>query len=243
MGWPLGHPLQPAPPLLLLIVSERGRGMAGRLSREQWVLFDRLFPLLSSWVEKRHSVLWVTLTSAPDSGDLREHWRTLRRRVVREFGEFSFVAVETSEGHGVLHMFWAFPRKTKRSAPLQVPWAWLRDNWQGIHGAWNVWVRRVRYGDDSAVKLAMYAVTQYAAGQSRFVRATMSRHLGCGVSLIELQTRVRQELADIRWPLPHLATYADRRRVLTELLIRGYATYSGWRVSVAQGVVSKRRCE
>ena len=56
--------------------------------------------------------MWVTLTSSPESDgeSLRKHFQVLRKRLARElcFAPVEYVCVDTREGHGVLHMIWAW---------------------------------------------------------------------------------------------------------------------------------------
>lgn len=106
-------------------------------------------------------MLWVMLSTAQggDAGKLRVHERELRRRVERKTGVrgIEYVCVDTSEGNGTLHLLWA------GNGSLYVEQKWLSEQWDEIHGARIVWVRRYRYG--SRGRLSRYMVSQYMSGQ------------------------------------------------------------------------------
>ncbi len=144
---------------------------------------------LALWQGNGFQVLWVTLTSSPDSpeGRLRADWQVLRKRVARElgYGGFEYVCVETREGLGVLHMLWAWrdPRRGRRGS-FYVPHGWLQEQWSGIHGAFHVNVQRVGRSGGDRRRLSAYLVTQYCAGQDALVRVSQSR---LAVSLVQLR--------------------------------------------------------
>lgn len=209
--------------------------MRGNLSRRQWELLDRLYPVLEAWLHRRYSVLWVTLTSAPDSPPVAESWRKLERRIARRFAKPFYIAIETTEGFGVLHMFMAFPRKNAKAPPLFIPVEWLREQWQDIHGAWNLDIQRVGGRGDDAAKLARYAVAQYAAGQSAYKRCMASQDLGLACRVSPLAKSVRSLLRDMEWPLSWKVTFKDRRRVLADLLKGGVSVYKNRQIVLDNG--------
>jgi hypothetical protein len=135
------------------------------------------------WQSHGYEVLWVTLTSGVGAkeGDehrphkkLRRHMQELRRRVADRWGVpgIEYVCVETMEGNGVLHMLWA--AKADRGQ-FYIPYKWLSREWEAIHGAWNVWVARVKEGKSSTRRLSWYIVSQYCGGQDGLVRLSQSR--------------------------------------------------------------------
>jgi hypothetical protein len=119
-------------------------------------------------------MLWVMLSTAPggEASKLAYHHKRLRQSLDRKLGfaGVEFVQVETREGHGVLHVIWAW--RGPRS--FYVPQSWLSAEWQRIHGARVVWVERLRPGDQSRKSVARYVVTQYCANQKALVRLSWS---------------------------------------------------------------------
>lgn len=148
-------------------------------TRKQWQVRRAVIDRLRFWQAGGYQCLWVTLTSAPDSPDqrLRKDFQVLRKRVMRELGfdGFEYVCVDTREGHGVLHMVWAWkdPDSRKR-ASFYVPFIWLQDQWKGIHGAFHVNVKRIGGSDTDARRLSRYIVAQYCGGQDALVRLSQS---------------------------------------------------------------------
>ena len=104
--------------------------------------------------------------------------QALRKRVGRELGfvNLQYICVDTREGHGVLHMLWAWldPNPRKRSS-FYIPFEWLQDAWSSLHGAFHVNVKRVGGADGDARRLARYIVAQYCGDQNALVRLSQSR--------------------------------------------------------------------
>lgn len=128
-------------------------------------------------------MLWVTLTSgvgAKEGDENRQHkklrrdMQELRRRVADRWSVagIKYVCVETMEGNGVLHMLWGAKAD---KGQFYIPYKWLSQEWEEIHGAWNVWVARVRDGKSSLRRLSRYIVSQYCGGQDGLVRLSQSR--------------------------------------------------------------------
>lgn len=144
---------------------------------------------------------WLTLTSAPGTRPIEKSWNALRTRIDRttrqeiitwlldskrpgfsrkeqhyclEFYlgkdpdallEFKYIAIKTSEGNGVYHLF-VFGD--------MLPASWLRHWWKRYHkNTEQLRIERIK-GTSSLVK---YALTQYAAGQDKFVRMSHSKDL------------------------------------------------------------------
>jgi hypothetical protein len=160
--------------------------------RKQWLTRRTILDRLRYWQSHGFQCLWVTLTSSRDSSRarLRVNFQVLWKRLARKFG-FSgveYVCVDTREGHGVLHMIWAWrdPNPDKR-ASFYVPFQWLQGQWRDIHGAFHVNVKRIGGADLDARRLSRYLVAQYCGDQDGLVRLSQSR---MEVSL----TRMRQAL-------------------------------------------------
>jgi hypothetical protein len=123
------------------------------------------------------SLFFVTLTGAPQSSDklLSYHHERLKLQVSRRrlLGRIEHFKVITREGHGVVHALWAFPPRNRglRDKAVFIPQRWLSDEWQRIHGAKVVDIRRVNMRNDSRRRLSRYIVSQYCGGQSGFVRS------------------------------------------------------------------------
>lgn len=151
---------------------------------------------LGYWQGRGYQCLWVTLSSSPDSPKrLRDSFEELRVRVRRQLKfKFEYVCVETSEGHGVLHMIWAWkdPRRGRR-ASFFIPQDWLASTWLSIHGAHQVWVARIGRSAGDRRRLSRYIVSQYCGGQAALVRVSQSR---LAVSLVALRRMLVRSLRD-----------------------------------------------
>lgn len=149
-------------------------------SRKQWRIRRAILDLLRFWQWNGYQCLWVTLTSAPEQTTqrLRKDFQVLRKRLSREFGfgAFEYVCVDTREGHGVLHMIWAYkdPDPVKR-ASFYVPFERLQAHWKDIHGAFHVNVKRIGMKDKDARRLSRYIVAQYCGDQLGLVRMSQSK--------------------------------------------------------------------
>lgn len=172
----------PAPALFL----DRGDGNVPRKdtrpswNRKQWSTRRAVMDRLRVWQSSGYQCLWVTLTSAPGSSDkkLRANFQALKKRIERQlhFPSAEYICVDTREGHGVLHMIWAWkdPDPSK-VASFYVPFDWLQAAWRHIHGAFHVNVKRIGAADRDAKRLSRYIVAQYCGGQNALVRVSQSR--------------------------------------------------------------------
>ena len=132
-------------------------------SKKQWMTRRAVVDRLRYWQASGYQCLWVTLTSAPGSplARLRKDFQVLRKRVRREFGfeSFEYVCVDTIEGHGVLHMIWAWADPdTRKKASFYIAFDWLQVQWKHIHGAFHVNVKRIGSSDTDARRLSRYIV-------------------------------------------------------------------------------------
>jgi len=152
----------------------------GKWSKKQWMTRRAVLDRLSYWQANGYQCLWVTLTSSPASPQkrLRGDYQALRKRIGRDHGfrDLEYVCVDTREGHGVLHMIWAWkdPDRRKR-ASFYVPFEWLQAAWSELHGAFHVNVKRIGTGPTDAKRLSRYIVAQYCGDQNALVRLSQSR--------------------------------------------------------------------
>lgn len=162
-----------------------GRNVPGGSARpswikKQWVIRRGVLDRLRFWHADGYQCLWVTLTSSPKSAlnKLRADFQALRKRIGRElgFGRIEYVCVDTREGHGVLHMIWAWrDADSHRKASFYIPFDWLQSAWNDLHGAFHVNVKRIGGADRDARRLSRYIVAQYCGGQNALVRFSQSR--------------------------------------------------------------------
>jgi hypothetical protein len=148
--------------------------------RKQWLTRRAILDRLRFWQSNGYQCLWVTLTSAPGQTikRLRKDFQVLRKRISREhgYGAFEYVCVDTIEGHGVLHMIWAYRDSNPlKKASFYVPFEWLQAQWKDIHGAFHVNVKRIGCFDLDAKRLARYIVAQYCGDQYGLVRLSQSK--------------------------------------------------------------------
>ncbi len=126
-----------------------GAAGGGQWSRKQWRVFQRL----TSWCYEAKSrgcqLARVDLTTASGGPApfLRKHLQELRRRIERDLGYpgIETFVVETSEGNWVLHMVWAWVG----DRTFIVDQGWLSEQWEKIHGAFIVYIRRMNLGKSS----------------------------------------------------------------------------------------------
>jgi len=171
------------------------RKKKAKLSKKQWVTKNRLDLMLEYNLSHKVHVYWVTLTSVPGSPDIVKSYQKLVRKIEARSGQqLESCAIETSEGHGVLHCFWCIGGKGLPNAR-----EWLYDTWGAIHGARRVNIQTIKGGANrtDAQKISMYAVTQYAADQgTHFVKARWSRFTYMPVRVNKFLPMVRKFLKD-----------------------------------------------
>ena len=113
----------------------------------------------------------LTTARGGDAKKLRRHLFSLKRAIKRTFGvQFTYYAIETAEGNGVLHMIWAFDQ----AQYVYIPQEWLSDRWERIHGAPVVFIRRMKVTKEDVKRVARYLTLQYLAGQSKYIRSSWS---------------------------------------------------------------------
>jgi hypothetical protein len=130
-------------------------------------------------------VLWVTLSTAEggNADKLTYHHKQLRQRIERQlrYEGLEYYQVRTEEGHGVLHIFWAWRvRDGERARRFWISQEWLSAQWEGLHGAPVVWIKAYRAGHRSRNRLSRYVISQYVQDQSGYVNMCWSwkRSLG-----------------------------------------------------------------
>lgn len=143
----------------------------GEWSRQQKRGYHRIQSVLQYWQANGFQVLWVMLSTAVggDKSKLAYHHQILRQRIERKLGYagLQHFQVRTSEGNGVLHVFWAWRAQDGfRSKAMWVGQAWLSGQWLAIHGAPVVWVCRVKRG--SVKRVSRYAISHYVGGQAGY---------------------------------------------------------------------------
>ena len=136
----------------------------GKKHRRQ---FQRLMTLLYRWESMGLSIVRLDLTTAV-GGDpklMTKHYEMLRRRIERKIGKrVHYWWVQTQEGNGVLHTLMA------AEGSLYVEQEWLSEEWEEIHGAKIVYIKRYKKGTYSRRRVSKYLVSQYLAGQLGNVR-------------------------------------------------------------------------
>lgn len=154
-------------------------------SRKQKRGYQRIRSLLWFWECHGFQVLWVMLSTAEggDANKLSYRHKVLRQRMERQLGYegIEHYQVRTEEGHGVLHIFWAWrPAPGARARRFWIDQRWLADQWNQIHGAPVVWVKAYRPGRRSRNRLSRYVISQYVQDQSGYVNMCWSwkRSLG-----------------------------------------------------------------
>lgn len=136
----------------------------GKKHRRQ---YQRLQTLLYRWESMNLSIVRLDLTTAVggDQKLLTKHFQALRRRIERKIGKrVHYWWIQTLEGNGVLHTLMA------AEGSLFVEQEWISEEWEKIHGAVIVYIKRYKKGVYSRNKVSKYLVAQYLAGQLKSVR-------------------------------------------------------------------------
>lgn len=152
-------------------------------SRQRKRGFQRIVSLLSYWHQRGYRVLWLMLSTSPKGAthNLAYNHRRLKQEAERleflkgvKFVDIEHCVVRTSEGNGVLHVFWAWRRNGFRSGLFYVPQGWLSEKWQQIHNSSYVWIKKTGNRQKDSYKLSNYCATQYCADQEKFERLSWS---------------------------------------------------------------------
>ena len=134
-------------------------------SRQQKRCFNRLTSWCFETKARDCQLNRVDLTTA-DGGRadlLRKHLQELRRRIERDldFKGLEMFIVETTEGNGVLHMVWAW----RGGREFIIEQRWLSAQWEKIHGAPVVWIRRMNLSKQDIRRVGRYFALQYLSDQ------------------------------------------------------------------------------
>ncbi|GAI33568.1 unnamed protein product, partial [marine sediment metagenome] len=114
---------------------------------------------------KEVDVRFITLTSSKSGAkhSMYRDFRVLKYRIIRRFGKFDYLKVNTNEGYGVIHLLY------KGS---YIPQRWLSQNWNDIHESPVVDIRFMRGGTNG---LGSYIVSQYLSDQrTSYIRYSWS---------------------------------------------------------------------
>jgi hypothetical protein len=165
-------------------------------SRQQKRIFQRVKSLLLYWEGANYDVLWVVLTTAVGGNNkkLAYHHKMLRNRIERKLGYkgIEFIHVETMEGNGVLHVMWAWKRPPgKNRGVFYIDQQWLSQEWQDIHGARYVFIKRYRGGKPSSARVSRYLVSHYVSNQDALVRVSWSRLRALGFPMAKTWTQFK----------------------------------------------------
>ena len=157
----------------------RREPVAGEWTRKQKRGYHRVRSLLWFWECHQFQVLWVTLSTAEggDAEKLTYHHKQLRQRIERQLGfqGLEYYQVRTEEGHGVLHIFWAWRVPDgERARRFWISQEWLSSQWQALHGASVVWIKAYQPSHRSRNRLSRYVISQYVQDQCGYVNMCWS---------------------------------------------------------------------
>lgn len=112
----------------------------------------------------------LTTAVGGDASKLPKHHAALRRRAERVWGfkGMEHFQVRTSEGNGVLHIFWAWKAAPGfREKRFYVPKWWLSAEWEKLHGAPIVHIDKLTLSQGSVRDVSEYVVCQYVVNQKK----------------------------------------------------------------------------
>jgi hypothetical protein len=173
--------------------------------RKQKRAYHKSITLMKYWEACHYQVFFVTLTGSPTSNakELSYHHERLKLSVVRsrKLPGLEHFKVITIEGHGVIHTLWAIPPAQQgfRDTAVFIPQSWLSNEWERIHGAKIVDIRRVTLQAGSQRRLSRYIVSQYCGGQSGFVRSDYTRAKWLGFSIRSTWERLKRYWRDLKY--------------------------------------------
>ncbi len=173
----------------------------GEWSRKQKRGYQRVRSLLWFWESHQFQVLWVTLSTAEggNADKLTYHHKQLRQRIERQLGYqgLEYYQVRTEEGHGVLHIFWAWrARDGARTRQFWISQEWLSAQWETLHGAPVVWIKTYKPGRQSRNRLSHYVISQYVQDHSGYVNMCWSWKRSLGFPIRKMWEEMRQQWSD-----------------------------------------------
>jgi len=170
--------------------------VVGGWSRKQKRGYNRVLSCLQLWQSNGYQMLWVMLSSGPASDPLKlaEHHDRLIKMVERRgFPWIHHFQVRTSEGHGVLHVVWAWKAEDGfRSKSFFVNQSWLSQAWDRLHGARVVWICRIGARRRDAFKVARYCIAQYVGEQSGYEYMSYSWKRSFGFPLVSCWRKFKE---------------------------------------------------
>lgn len=201
-----------------------------RWSRHQIRAYNAILPALSVAMMRNWTVAWVTLTTA-EGGDASKLWRNhakLQKWLqARSPYPVHWIGIRTSEGHGVLHVFWIF----EGTVLLRAVCAWeaVKTEWERLHGAWSVILKHVGGQGQDALRLSRYAVGQYAAGQNGFLECRNSRQFMGTRDPKKIFAAAKRVGRDREWVMKWHFTSPMAREATIQLMMTNEWTYKGVR--------------
>ncbi len=176
----------------------RREPVAGEWTRKQKRGYHRVRSLLWFWECHQFQVLWVTLSTAEggDAEKLTYHHKQLRQRIERQLGfqGLEYYQVRTEEGHGVLHIFWAWRVPDgERARRFWISQEWLSAQWQSLHGAPVVWIKAYQPSHRSRNRLSRYVISQYVQDQCGYVNMCWSWKRSLGFPISRLWEEMRHQ--------------------------------------------------
>lgn len=144
-------------------------------TKQQKRIFSRSTSFCIEARSRGCQLFWVGLTTA-SGGDRKKlglHFQELRKRIERTFHYYiEYLTIETTEGFGVFHQIWAI--KTKEDRAAWIDQGWISKEWEEIHGAKIVYIKRM-WGEDRGIhNVSKYMVQNYLTDQDKLVRMSWS---------------------------------------------------------------------
>jgi hypothetical protein len=229
-------------------VVDNQNGGSGSWSRQQRRVFNRLVSFCTRYKGLGYQLIRVDLTTAVggEVSMLRRRLQELRRRVERDLGyaDLRLFVIETTEGNGVLHMIWGW----KGDRELWIPQAWLSDEWEKIHGAPIVYIRKMNLSTTDIRRVGRYFALQYLSDQrGALVRMSYSWRRGevaLGKSWEYFKSEWRKKFSVYStWcglnPSTVSVTWYEFLDAWGELLLTGRTELAGFPYVVWEGVVQE----
>ena len=149
--------------------------------------------LLNRWEYQRRSIIRMDLTTANggDPSKLSDHYEELIRRIKRKTGveDIQYWKMTSREGNGVIHAIFA------GNVSLYVDHKWLSEEWEKIHGAIIVYVKRYRGGSLSRGRVSRYLVSQYLSGQDAQAHVSWTWKTTFNVPIVKFWKQFKAALA------------------------------------------------
>lgn len=165
-------------------------------SRKQKRGYNRVLSCLQYWQSRGYQMLWVMLSSSPESesGKLAENHYRLRQMVESQgFPGIQHFQVRTSEGNGVLHVIWAWKAEDGfREKLFFVRQSWLSKAWDKLHCARVVWISKIGKSRRDSMQVARYCIAQYLGEQSGYEYMSYSWKRAFGFPLVSCWRKFKE---------------------------------------------------